>query len=46
MYEGDATNATNFYTMLNRIKKILCLDAPEFIVEIEQEPIFYVELST
>ena len=40
MYESDANNAKNFHTMPDHIKKILYLDAPDLIVEIDQEPIF------
>jgi len=46
MYESDANNATNFHTMPDHIKKILYLDAPDLIVEIDQEPIFSIEVST
>ena len=44
MYESDANNARNFHTMPDHIKKILYLDAPDLIVEINQEPIFSVEV--
>lgn len=46
MYESDANNAKNFHSMPDHIKKILYLDAPDLIVEIDQEPIFSVEVST
>ena len=46
MYESDANNARNFHSMPDHIKKILYLDAPDLIVEIDQEPIFSVEVST
>jgi len=46
MLESDANNACNFHTMPDHIKKILYLDAPDLIVEIEHEPIFSVEVST
>ena len=46
MYESDANNPTNFHTMPDHIKKILYLDAPDLIVEIDHEPIFSVEVST
>ena len=46
MYESDANNANNFHTMPDHIKKILYLDAPDLIVEIDHEPIFSVEVST
>lgn len=45
MYESDANNSTNFHTMPDHIKKILYLDAPDLIVEINQEPIFSIEIS-
>ncbi len=46
MYESDANNARSFHTMPDHIKKILYLDAPDLIVEIDHEPIFSVEVST
>jgi len=46
MYESDANNAKNFHTMPDHIKKILYLDAPDIIVEINTEPIFSIEVST
>jgi len=46
MYESDANNSKNFHTMPDHIKKILYLDAPDLIVEIDHEPIFSVEVST
>ena len=46
MYESDANNSKNFHTMPDHIKKILYLDAPDLIVELDQEPIFSVEVST
>lgn len=46
MYESDANNPKNFHTMPDHIKKILYLDAPDLIVEIDHEPIFSVEVST
>ena len=46
MYESDANNAKNFHTMPDHIKKILYLDAPDLIVELDHEPIFSVEVST
>jgi len=46
MYESDANNAKNFHTMPDHIKKILYLDAPDLIVEIDAEPIFSIEVST
>lgn len=46
MYESDANNSKHFHTMPDHIKKILYLDAPDLIVEIDHEPIFSVEVST
>lgn len=46
MYESDANNARLFHTMPDHIKKILYLDAPDLIVEKDQEPIFSIEVST
>lgn len=46
MYESDANNSTHFHSMPDHIKKILYLDAPDLIVEIDHEPIFSVEVST
>jgi hypothetical protein len=36
----------NFHTMPDHIKRILYLDAPDIIVEINSEPIFSIEVST
>ena len=44
--ESDANNPKNFHTMPDHIKKILYLDAPDIIVEMDSEPIFSIELST
>jgi hypothetical protein len=46
MYESDANNAKKFHTMPDHIKKILYLDAPDLIVEIDHEPIYSIEVST
>ncbi|CAA6818918.1 MAG: Unknown protein [uncultured Sulfurovum sp.] len=46
MYESDANNAKNFHSLLDHIKKILYLDAPDLIVEKDLEPIFSIEIST
>jgi hypothetical protein len=46
MYESDANNPRKFHTMPDHIKKILYLDAPDLIVEIDHEPIFSIEIST
>ena len=46
LYESDANNSRNFHTLPDHIKKILYLDAPDLIVELDSEPIFSVEVST
>lgn len=46
MYESDANNPKNFHAMPDHIKKILYLDAPDIIVEMDSEPIFSIEVST
>ena len=46
MYESDANNPTRFHTMPDHIRKILYLDAPDLIVEKENEPIFSIEISS
>lgn len=46
MYESDANNPTRFYTMPDHIRKILYLDAPDLIVEKNNEPIFAIEVTT
>jgi len=46
MYESDANNPRLFHTMPDHIRKILYLDAPDLIVEKDNEPIFSVEIST
>lgn len=46
MYESDASKSRNFHTMPDHIKKILYLDAPDLIVEIDNEPVFSVEVTT
>ena len=45
LYESDANNPANFHTMPDHIKKILYLDAPDIIVELNSEPIFSIEIS-
>ncbi len=45
IYESDANNKLKFHTIPDHIKKILYLDAPDLIVEVDQEPIFSVEVS-
>lgn len=46
MYESDANNPTRFHTMPDHIRKILYLDAPDLIVEKDNEPIFSIEVTT
>ncbi|MCL1793860.1 MAG: hypothetical protein FWG34_08315 [Oscillospiraceae bacterium] len=46
MYESDANNPKNFHTMPDHIRKILYLDAPDLIVEKNNEPIFSIEVTT
>lgn len=38
MYESDANNPRYFHTMPDHIKKILYLDTPDLIVELDLEP--------
>lgn len=46
MYESDAAKPRNFHTMPDHIRRILYLDAPDLIVERNNEPIFSIEIST
>lgn len=46
MYESDANNPTRFHTMPDHIRKILYLDAPDLIVEKDNEPVFSIEVTT
>lgn len=46
MYESDANNPTRFHTMPDHIRKILYLDAPDLIVEKDNEPVFSIEITT
>lgn len=46
MYESDANNPTYFHSTPDHIRKILYLDAPDIIVERNNEPIFSIEVST
>lgn len=43
--ESDANNAKGFHKMPDHIKKILYLDAPDLIVELNGEPIFTIEIT-
>ena len=45
LYESDANNARNFHTIPDHIKKILYLDAPDMIIEHDNEPICSIEVS-
>jgi hypothetical protein len=40
IYESDANNPARFHAMPDHIRKILYLDAPDLIVEKDNEPIF------
>ncbi len=46
LFESDANNPRLFHTLPDHIKRILYLDAPDLIVELDSEPIFSVEIST
>lgn len=46
MYESDASKPRNFHSMPDHIRKILYLDAPDLIVERNNEPIFSIEITT
>lgn len=46
LYESDANNPNHFHTMPDHIRKILYLDAPDLIVEKDNEPVFSMEVST
>lgn len=46
MYESDAGKPKNFHTMPDHIRKILYLDAPDLIVEKDNEPILSMEVTT
>lgn len=46
LYESDANNPNNFHTMPDHIKKILYLDAPDAIIEKDNEPVFSIEITT
>jgi hypothetical protein len=46
MYESDANNPVRFHTMPDHIRKILYLDAPDLIVEKDNEPVFSIEITT
>jgi len=46
MYESDAAKPRNFHAMPDHIRKILYLDAPDLIVERNNEPLFSIEITT
>lgn len=46
MYESDAAKPRSFHAMPDHIRKILYLDAPDLIVERNNEPIFSIEITT
>ncbi len=46
MYESDANNPRRFHTMPDHIRRILYLDAPDLIVEKDNEPVFSIEITT
>ena len=46
IYESDANNPTRFHTIPDHIRKILYLDAPDLIVEKDNEPVFAIEVTT
>ena len=46
MYESDANNPARFHTMPDHIRRILYLDAPDLIVEKDNEPVFSIEVTT
>lgn len=46
LYESDANNPRYFHTMPDHIRKILYLDAPDAIIEKDNEPVFSIEVTT
>lgn len=46
LYESDANNPNRFHTMPDHIRKILYLDAPDAIIEKDNEPVFSIEVTT
>lgn len=46
MFESDAAKPRNFHSMPDHIRKILYLDAPDLIVERDNEPLFSIEITT
>lgn len=45
IYESDTSNPSNFYTVPDHIRKILYLDAPDLIIELDNEPLLSLEIS-
>ena len=46
LYESDASKPNSFHSVPDHIKKILYLDCPDLIVELNSEPLFSIEIST
>tara|TARA_R110002012_G_scaffold41736_5_gene114127 strand:+ start:33807 stop:35045 length:1239 start_codon:yes stop_codon:yes gene_type:complete len=46
LYKSDASDSKNFHSVPDHIKQILYLDAPDVIVEKNNEPLFSIEIST
>ena len=46
MYESDASKPANFHATPDHIRQILYLDAPDCIVEKDNEPVFSIEVTT
>lgn len=46
LYKSDASDSKNFHSIPDHIKQILYLDAPDIIVEKNNEPLFSIEIST
>ena len=45
LQESDASKPRGFHAVPDHIKKILYLDAPDIIVEVDSDPIFSIEIS-
>ncbi len=46
LFESDAKSSKDFHKLPDHIKKIVYLDAPDLIVELNAEPIFTIEVSS
>jgi len=46
LVESDASNPKTFHSLPDHLKKILYLDSPDVILEIRNEPVFSVEITT